>query len=74
MAFPVLAKCVTYDAGWPKESAKVRAAFNLGEVYAVRFMEVGQSLTTLEFYEVPGQWNSVFFDAVPDDEDDEDGG
>lgn len=62
--FPVHAKCVTFDAGWPKEQANAREYLELGAVYTIRQMTVGQSTTYLEFYEVKGMWNSVFFDAV----------
>lgn len=67
--FPVHAKCVTFDAGWEKERKRVHEMFTLGQVYTIRTMHVNQSSTDLTFYEVPGVWNSVFFDAVLDYED-----
>lgn len=69
--FPVHARCVTFDAGYPAQQAKAAEELKLGKVYTIRHMVVGQSETTLEFYGVPGWWNSCFFDAVTDaDEED----
>lgn len=61
--FPVQAKCVTFDAGWPKEGENARAALELGKVYTIRTMTVGQSSSHLTFYDIPGEWSTVFFDA-----------
>lgn len=70
MTFPVHAKCVTFDAGYDMEQKKAREKLALGQVYTIRQMHVHQSSTTLEFYEIPGQWNSCFFDAwYPPDDD-----
>lgn len=72
MTFPVHAKCVTFEGGYDMERKAARENLKLGEIYTIRYMYVGQSSTSLEFYEIPGQWNSVFFDAVSwDDEEDE---
>jgi hypothetical protein len=68
--FPVHAKCVTLDAGWPAERKNAGKKLELGKVYTIRQMMVHQSSTTLEFYEIPGQWNSAFFDAWEFHDDD----
>lgn len=62
--FPIHAKCVTFDAGWPKEREMAREKLEIGRVYTIRQMSVGQSSSTLEFYEVKGHWNVVFFEAA----------
>ena len=67
MTFPITAKCVTLEAGYPAQSAMARKHLQVGQKYTIRQMIVGQSETHLEFYEIRGQWNSVFFDAVIDD-------
>lgn len=67
--FPVHAKCVTFDGGYLTESARAREHLELGKVYTIRVMQVHSSSTTLEFYDLEGQWNSVFFDAYEDDEE-----
>lgn len=66
--FPIHARCVTFEAGYPAQQAKAMEELKLGKVYTIRHMEVGQSETTLEFYGVPGHWNSCFFAAVDDDD------
>jgi hypothetical protein len=63
--FPVHAKCVTFEAGWPLEQKKAREKLKLGKVYTIQYMHVGRSGSTLEFYEIEGKWNTVFFDAAP---------
>lgn len=62
--FPVHAKCVTFDAGYKAEQVRAAEELTLGRVYTIRSMHVGQSDSQLEFYEVPGQWSTVFFDSV----------
>jgi hypothetical protein len=71
MCFPVQAKCVTFDAGYQQEQENAREALELGKAYTIRQMIVGQSSSHLELYGVKGQWNSCFFDAYsePEDED-----
>lgn len=61
--FPVHAKCVTFDAGWSMERADAAASLEIGAVYTIRSMTVGQSDSYLEFYELPGSWSTVFFEA-----------
>jgi hypothetical protein len=61
--FPVHAKCVTFDAGYQQEQARARECLELGKVYTIRHMVVGQSSSHLSFYDIPGQWSTVFFDA-----------
>ena len=61
---PIHAKCVTFDAGYAGERKRARETFTLGEVYTIRSMYVGSSSTTLEFYDIPGHWNNVFFDPI----------
>jgi hypothetical protein len=52
-----------YDAA--QENAR-RAGLVRGKVYTIRSMQVGQSSTTVELYEVRGRFDSVFFEpAVP---------
>jgi hypothetical protein len=70
--FPVHAKCVTFDAGYQRERAQAAEVLELGKVYTIRQMVVGQSSSHLEFYEIKGQWNSCFFDAYYYKEEDED--
>ena len=62
--FPVHARCSTFDAGYKMERAKAQEHLELGKVYTIRQMNVGSSSSWLEFYEVAGQWNTVFFEAV----------
>lgn len=69
--FPIQAKCVTFDAGYEMEAARARKHLELGKVYTVRMMIVGQSDSHLEFYDIPGPWSTVFFDAYFEPEDDE---
>lgn len=64
MAFPIHAKCVTFDAGYPGERDRARAELELGQTYTIQSMQVGQSSTSMTFWELPGTWNSVFFDAA----------
>jgi hypothetical protein len=74
MTFPVQAKCVTFDAGYPAERKRAAEGLEIGRVYTIRYMAVGQSSTYIEFYDIPGQWSSVFFDAFEGPEDDEEEG
>jgi hypothetical protein len=62
--FPIHAKCVTFDAGYPKERERARENLVLGQIYTVRNMLVERSSSSLEFYEVTGRWNTAFFDAA----------
>lgn len=62
--FPVHARCVTFDAGYQKERENASKVLEIGKVYTIRSMYVGQSSSHLEFYGVPGQWNTVFFEAA----------
>jgi len=66
--FPVHARCATFDAGYQREQARARECLELGRVYTVRNLLVGQSDSTLEFYEITGRWSTVFFDAASWDE------
>jgi hypothetical protein len=63
--FPLHAKCVTFDAGYDMERKEAREKLKLGRVYTIRSMTVDRSRSTMEFYEVEGKWNTVFFDAAP---------
>lgn len=59
--FPVHACCVTHDAGYPASQEHARQHLVIGQVYTVRAMQVHQSSTSLQFYEIPGTWGAEFF-------------
>ena len=65
--FPIHAKCVTFDGGYEAEQKRAEEHLELGKIYTIRQMTVGQSSTHIEFYEIKGQWNSVFFDAAEEE-------
>lgn len=53
------------DAGYSgaQENAR-RAGLVRGKVYTIRSMHVGQSSTSVELYELPGQFGSEFFEPA----------
>lgn len=61
-SFPVAARYAYPDNGSEADRRKAAEHLTLGEVYTVRRMEVGQSLTLLYFYGVADEgFNSVLF-------------
>ena len=68
MTFPINARCVTFDAGYLAEQKRAKEKLIIGKVYTIRTMTVGQSSSHLEFYDLPGSWNTVFFEAADDDD------
>jgi hypothetical protein len=65
-----MARCVTFKAGYPAERKRAEEKLTIGRVYGIRTMTVGQSHSHLEFYDIPGIWNTVFFEAADDEDDD----
>lgn len=63
--FPVHAKCVTFDAGYDLERKAAREKLEIGKIYTIMTLQVHRSSSTLEFYEIEGTWNTVFFDPAP---------
>jgi len=64
--FPVQVRCVTFDAGYPAAQEVARKALEVGKVYTIMAMYVGQSSTVFEFWEVRGTFGSEFFEPVWD--------
>jgi hypothetical protein len=68
--FPVAARYAYPDSGTEADARKAAEHLTLGEVYTVRRMEVGQSLTLLYFYGVADEgFNSVLFAPVSEASD-----
>lgn len=74
MAFPLQARFAHPEAGWDGDQKLAAEHLKVGEVYTIRQMNVGRSSTEIFLYDMPSQvaFNSVMFDAVLRDEDDED--
>lgn len=65
MPFPIHAKFMHPDNGYPLEQKTAREHLEVGKVYTIQHMDVGQSSTRLYFYEVPLLgFNSVMFDSA----------
>ena len=50
--------------GWPGDLAFAKAHLIVGEVYTLRYADIGNSCTYFQLKEIAGQWNSVMFGTV----------
>jgi hypothetical protein len=72
MKFPLSVRFAHPGHGWPGQGERAKEhGLAEGEVYVIRSLEVGRSSSSFKLAGVDGEFNTVLFDAVYDEMDDE---